>query len=225
MMAAMDTLPVDGRTRVTRLPYRQVHDRRVLHAVLDAGLVAHVGVVRDGVPVVLPVGYARDGDSLLLHGSTGGGLLRQAAAGAPLTVTVTLLDGLVYARSLFDSSMNYRCAMVIGTATPVTGPNKLTSLRLLSEHLMPGRWSEVREPTARELAATLVLRLPLAEASVKLRAEGAGGEPDDGESREVWAGVLPLGTAAGEPEPDPDVPAGVPVPASLDRARGRHLGA
>jgi uncharacterized protein len=221
----MDTLPAGGRTRVTRLPYRQVHDRRVLHAVLDAGLVAHVGVVRDGVPVILPVGYARDGDSLLLHGSTGGGLFRQAAAGAPVTVTVTLLDGLVYARSLFDSSMNYRCAMVIGMATPVTGPDKLAALRLLSEHLMPGRWSEVREPTARELAATLVLRVPLAEASVKLRAEGAGGEPDDGESRAVWAGVLPLGTVAGEPEPDPDVPAGVPVPASLDRARQRHPGA
>lgn len=221
----MDTLPTGERTRVTRLPYRQVHDRRVLHEVLDAGLIAHVGVVRDGVPVILPVGYARDGDSLLLHGSTGGGLLRQAAAGAPVTVTVTLLDGLVYARSLFDSSMNYRCAMVIGTATPVTGPDKLAALRLLSEHLMPGRWAEVRPPIGRELAATLVLRVPLAEASVKLRAAGADGEPDDGESREVWAGVLPLGTAAGEPRPDPDVPAGVPVPASLDRARERHLGA
>lgn len=225
MMGGMDLLPTSDRTRVTRLPYRQVHDRRVLHEILDAGLVAHVGVVRDGVPVVLPVGYARDGDSLLLHGSTGGGLLRQAAAGAPVTVTVTLLDGLVYARSLFDSSMNYRCAMVIGTATPVTGPDKPAALRLLSEHLMPGRWAEVREPTTRELAATLVLRVPLAEASVKLRSAGADGEPDDGESREVWAGVLPLRTAAGEPEPDPDVPAGVPVPASLDRARRRHLGA
>ena len=223
-MGGMDALPLTDRTRITRLPDRQVVDRQVLHEVLDAGLVAHVGVVRDGVPVILPVGYARDGDSLLLHGSTGGGLLRQAAAGLPVTVTVTLLDGLVYARSLFDSSMNYRCAMVIGTATPVTGPDKLAAMRLLSEHLMPGRWAEVREPTKRELAATLVLRLPLAEASVKLRAAGAEGEPDDGESREVWAGVLPLRTVAGQPEPDPDVPAGVPVPASLDRARGRHLG-
>ena len=224
-MGGMDALPLTDRTRITRLPDRQVVDRQVLHDVLDAGLVAHVGVVRDGVPVILPVGYARDGDSLLLHGSTGGGLLRQAAAGLPVTATVTLLDGLVYARSLFDSSMNYRCAMVIGTATPVTGPDKLAAMRLLSEHLMPGRWAEVREPTKRELAATLVLRLPLAEASLKLRAAGAEGEPDDGHSREVWAGVLPLRTAAGEPEPDPDVPAGVPVPASLDRARRRPLGA
>jgi nitroimidazol reductase NimA-like FMN-containing flavoprotein (pyridoxamine 5'-phosphate oxidase superfamily) len=172
--------------------------------------------------VILPVGYARDGDSLLLHGSTGGGLLREAAAGAPVTVTVTLLDGLVYARSLFDSSMNYRCAMVLGTATPVTGPEKIAALRLLSEHLMPGRWDEVREPTRRELAATLVLRLPLAEASIKLRAEGAGGEPDDGESRAVWAGVLPLATVAGDPVAGPDVPAGVPTPASIAHARERH---
>jgi nitroimidazol reductase NimA-like FMN-containing flavoprotein (pyridoxamine 5'-phosphate oxidase superfamily) len=223
-MGGMDALPLTDRTRITRLPDRQVVDRQVLHEVLDAGLIAHVGVIRDGVPVILPVGYARDGDSLLLHGSTGGGLLRQAAAGLPVTATVTLLDGLVYARSLFDSSMNYRCAMVIGTATPVTGPDKLAAMRLLSEHLMPGRWAEVREPTKRELAATLVLRLPLAEASLKLRAAGAEGEPDDGESREVWAGVLPLRTAAGEPEPDPDVPAGVAVPASVDCARRRHLG-
>ena len=224
-MGGMDALPLTDRTRITRLPDRQVVDRQVLHEVLDAGLVAHVGVVRNGVPVILPVGYARDGDSLLLHGSTGGGLLRQAAAGAPVTVTVTLLDGLVYARSLFDSSMNYRCAMVIGTATPVTGPDKLAAMRLLSEHLMPGRWEEVREPTKRELAATLVLRLPLAEASVKLRAAGAEGEPDDGESREVWAGVLPLRTVAGEPEPDPDVPTGTQVPHSVETARRRHLGA
>jgi nitroimidazol reductase NimA-like FMN-containing flavoprotein (pyridoxamine 5'-phosphate oxidase superfamily) len=218
----MDPLTATDRTRITRLPYRQVHDRRALYDVLDAGLVAHVGVVRDGVPVILPIGYARDGDSLLLHGSTGGGLLREAAAGAPVTVTVTLLDGLVYARSLFDSSMNYRCAVVLGIATPVPGPAKLAALRLLSEHLMPGRWDEVREPTRRELSATLVLRLPLAEASVKLRAESVGTEPDDGESRDVWAGVLPLATVAGTPVAEPDVPAGVPTPASVARARSRH---
>jgi nitroimidazol reductase NimA-like FMN-containing flavoprotein (pyridoxamine 5'-phosphate oxidase superfamily) len=221
----MDPLTVTERTRVTRLPYRQVHDRVALYEVLDAGLVAHVGVVRDGVPVILPIGYARDGDSLLLHGSTGAGLLREAAAGAPVTVTVTLLDGLVYARSLFDSSMNYRCAMVLGTATPLPDAEKPAALRLLSEHLMPGRWDEVREPTRRELSATLVLRLPLAEASVKLRAEGVGSEPGDGESREVWAGVLPLATVAGTPVAEPDVPAGVPTPASVARVRSRYPGA
>lgn len=218
----MPPLTDSDRTRVTRLRDHQVHDRRVLHEVLDAGMVAHVGVVRDGVPVILPLGYARDGDSLLLHGSTGGGLLREAAEGTPVTVTVTLLDGLVYARSLFDSSMNYRCAVVFGTATRVRGEDLVPALRLLSEHLMPGRWAEVREPTRRELLATLVLRVPLTEASVKLRAEGAGTEPDDGEDRRVWAGVLPLGTAAGAPVPEPDVPADVPAPPSVATARARH---
>lgn len=119
--ARMEPLPVTDRTRTTRLAERQVTDRQALYDVLDAGLVAHVSLVRDGLPVVLPVGYARRGDDLLLHGSTGGGLLRAAAAGAPLAVTVTLLDGLVYARSLFDSSMNYRSAMICGSAQPLHG--------------------------------------------------------------------------------------------------------
>jgi nitroimidazol reductase NimA-like FMN-containing flavoprotein (pyridoxamine 5'-phosphate oxidase superfamily) len=218
----MVSLPPTDRTRVTRLPHRQVTDRHVLHQVLDSGLVAHVGLVRRGAAVVLPVGYARDQDSMLLHGSTGSGLLREAAQGVPLTATVTLLDGLVYARSLFDSSMNYRTAVVYGTAVPVEGTAKLAALRLLSDHLMPGRWEEVREPTRRELAATLVLRLPLTEASVKLRAADSEAEPDDGEDRAVWAGVLPLALAAGPPVADPDVPTAVPVPASVAAARARH---
>ena len=220
----MEPLPVTPRTRVTRIAHRQVTDRRVLYDVLDAGLVAHVGVVRDGAPVVLPVGYARSGDALLLHGSTGGGLLRAAAHGAPLAVTVTLLDGLVYARSLFDSSMNYRSVMVCGTAQPLTGQDELDGLQALSEHLMPGRWAEVRQPTQRELAATLVLRLPLTEASVKIRAEGATTAPDDGESREVWAGVLPLLVQAGAPRPSADTPDRVVPSASVTRAARRHTG-
>ncbi len=142
----MEPLPITDRTRITRLAERQVTDRQALHDVLDAGLVAHVDVVRDGLPVMLPVGYAPSGGDLLLHGSTGGGLLRAAAAGAPLAVTVTLLDGLVYARSLFDSSMNYRSAMTCGSAQPLHGRDKVEGLRQLSEHLMPGRWAEVRPP-------------------------------------------------------------------------------
>jgi nitroimidazol reductase NimA-like FMN-containing flavoprotein (pyridoxamine 5'-phosphate oxidase superfamily) len=211
----MDPLTVTERTRVTRLPYRQVHDRVALYEVLDAGLVAHVGVVRDGVPVILPIGYARDGDSLLLHGSTGAGLLREAAAGAPVTVTVTLLDGLVYARSLFDSSMNYRCAMVLGTATPLPDAEKPAALRLLSEHLMPGRWDEVREPTKQELDATLVLSLALDEASAKVR---TGPPIDDEEDYElpIWAGVLPLRVSAGEAVPDPRLHEGTPPPSWLE---------
>lgn len=221
----MVSLPPTDRTRVTRLQHRQVTDRHVLHEVLDSGLVAHVGLVRRDTAVVLPVGYVRDQDSMLLHGSTGGGLLREAARGGPLTATVTLLDGLVYARSLFDSSMNYRTAVVYGTAVPVEGTAKVAALRLLSDHLMPGRWEEVREPTRQELAATLVLRLPLTEASVKLRAAGTESAPDDGEDRTVWAGVLPLALAAGMPIADPDVPTDLPVPASVTAARARHRGA
>lgn len=219
----MEPLTVTDRTRVTRLAHRQVTDRAVLHAVLDAALVAHVAVVRDGVPVVLPMACARDGDSLLLHGSSGGGLLRAVADGAPVTATVTLLDGLVYARSLFDSSMNYRSAMVTGSARSLTDPEeKLAALERLSDQLLPGRRAEVRATTGRELAATVVLRLPLTEASVKVRAENAGTDPDDGESRDVWAGVVPLRTTATAPVPTADTPSGTPLPASLARARA-HL--
>lgn len=220
----MDPLPITDRVRITRLADRQVTDRRALYDVLDAGLVAHVAVVRDGAAVVLPLGYARDGDALLLHGSTGGGLLRAAAAGATLTVTVTLLDGLVYARSLFDSSMNYRSVMAIGAAQPLAGEAKLAGLRLLSEHLMPGRWAEVRPPTGRELAATAVLRMPLNEVSGKIRAAGPTTDPDDGEPRDVWAGVLPLALHAGDPVPGEDVAPSVQVPDSVGTARDRHRG-
>jgi nitroimidazol reductase NimA-like FMN-containing flavoprotein (pyridoxamine 5'-phosphate oxidase superfamily) len=211
----MDPMPVSARTRITRLPDRQVTERQALYDLLDAALVAHVGVVRDGAPVVLPLGFARDGDSILLHGSTGGGLLRAAAAGAPVAVTVTLLDGLVFARSLFDSSMNYRSAMITGAAHPVPLDQQDAALQVLADHLMPGRWAEVRATRRRELAATLVLRLPLAEASVKVRAHGASSSPDDGEDRDAWAGVLPLRVVAGEPQRSEDTPASVPLPASV----------
>lgn len=218
----MEPLLVTSRTRITRIAKRQVTDRQVLYDVLDAGLVAHVGVAREGTPVVLPVGYARSGDALLLHGSTGGGLLRAAAGGVPLAVTVTLLDGLVYARSLFDSSMNYRSVMVCGIAQALTGQEKLDGLEELSEHLMPDRWAEVRPPTERELAATVVLRLPLSDASVKVRAEDATTAPEDGESREVWAGVLPLVMRAATPRPSTDTPRHVVLPVSVTNALRRH---
>lgn len=221
----MQPLEVPDAVRITRHPERQVTDRQVLYDVLDAGLVAHVGLVRDGLPVVLPLGYARSGDTLLLHGSSGGGLLREAAQGAPLAVTVTLLDALVFARSLLDSSMNYRSVMVRGTATVLTGEDQLDALTVLSEHLMPGRWDEVRPPTPRELAATMVLRLPLDQASVKVRASGAATAADDGEPRQVWAGVVPLAVQAGAPQPSPDTPAWVPTPDSVLRTSQRHPGA
>jgi uncharacterized protein len=224
----MQPLPITDRTRVTRLAERQVTDREALYDLLDEALVAHVAIVRDGVPVVLPLGFARDGDSLLLHGSTGGGLLRAAAAGEAITVAVTLLDGLVFARSLFDSSMNYRSAMITGVAERVPEEEQDAALQALSDHLMPGRWTEVRETRKRELAATVVLRLPLTEASVKVRATGASSSPDDGEDRDVWAGVVPLRVVADQPQRSDDTPAAVAVPPSvtgtLERLGARTLG-
>jgi uncharacterized protein len=222
-------------TRITRLPERQRFDRVALDDVLDSALVAHVAVVRDdGTPVVLPLLHARDGDRLLLHGSTGGGLLRAVAAGAPVAVVVTVVDGLVFALSMFDSSANYRSAVVFGRCRAVPAEEKPAALRALSERLMPGRWDELRPPTAKELAATLVLGLPLDEASVKVRC-GPPSVPEDGEDegeddghtggvasggQGAWWGVVPLAVVPGSPVPAPGVPAGTPLPASVLRLVG-----
>jgi len=208
------SLPVTARTRITRMPERQRTDRAELYGILDDALVAHVAIVRDGLPLVLPMGFGRDGDSLYLHGSTGSGIFRAMASGTPISVTVTHLDGLVYARSLFDSSMNYRSAVVFGVPTVVADADKWDALRVVSEHLMPGRFAEVRDMTKRELAATLVLRLPLDEASVKVRAHGASEAADDGEDRSVWAGVLPLRLTALAAETSELTAPGTPVSAA-----------
>src|SRR5919199_1244365 len=206
-------------TRITRLAERQREDREALHEVLDSALVAHVAVVRDGVPVVLPLLHARDGERLLLHGSTGGGLLREAAAGAPVTVAVTVVDGLVVADSLFESSANYRSAVVFGRCSVVPAEGRLDALRALSDRLLPGRWEEVREPTPKELAATLVLELPLDHSSVKVRTgppspfDATAAPPPEGVP--LWWGVVPLRQTPGEPQTAPDVPAGTPVPPSV----------
>lgn len=205
---------------VRRLPEYQVFDRATLHAILDEALIAHVGVVRDGKPVVLPFACARDADTLLLHGSTGGGVLRLAAGGS-VCVTVTHLDGLVYARSLFESSMHYRSAVVLGEAEVLTGEDRVRALGALSEHLFPGRSTEVRDHRTKEFAATLVLRLSLERASVKVTA-GPADDPDDGESREVWAGVVPLRMVAGAPQAADDVPRHVQTSVSALSAAERH---
>ncbi len=192
------------RTRVRRLPEKSVTDRAVLDAVLDAALVAHVAVVDDGQPYALPMAFARDRDRLLLHGSTGSRLMRLLADGAPACVTVTLLDGLVYARSAFESSMNYRSAMILGACTELTGDDALEGLRLLTEHLLPGRWSTLRAPRRKELAATMVLAMPLSEWSVKAADGPPADDPDDLDAP-VWAGVLPLHLTPGTPIDAPDL--------------------
>jgi nitroimidazol reductase NimA-like FMN-containing flavoprotein (pyridoxamine 5'-phosphate oxidase superfamily) len=190
------------RTRVRRLPEKAVADVAVLHAILDEARVAHVAFVEDGHPVNVPVGCARDGDRLLLHGSTGSRLFWQLARGAEVCVTVTLLDAMVLARSAFESSMHYRSAMVFGRSTEVE--DKVAALRAMSDQWLPGRWATLRPPYAKELAATMVLALPLEEWSVKV----SDGPPDDDPAdldAPVWAGVLPLVTSYGEPVPAPDL--------------------
>jgi hypothetical protein len=169
-----------------------------MHAILDAAIVAHVGVAVDGQPYVMPVGHARDGERLLLHGSTGSRLFRTVAAGAPLCITVTLLDGLLVARSLFESSMHYRSVVVLGRGTPLNGTAKADGLDVLADALLPGRRADARPPTRRELAATSVVAVPLEEWSVKV----SNAEPEVIEEDEGWApwtGLVPLKLTPGTP--------------------------
>jgi uncharacterized protein len=190
------------RTRVRRLPERANYDRATVHAILDEGFLCHVAFVVDGQPYALPTGYGRVGDTLYLHGSSANRSLH-AADGQEVCVTVTHVDGLVCARAVFSHSVNYRCAVVLGTARIITDEaERLAGLRAVTEHLIPGRWDAVRAPTRKELAATSVLAIPLGEASVKVRTGPPGDEPED-LALPVWAGVLPMTMSFGEPEPDP----------------------
>jgi nitroimidazol reductase NimA-like FMN-containing flavoprotein (pyridoxamine 5'-phosphate oxidase superfamily) len=210
------------RTGVRRLPEHAVPDRSVLHAVLDTALVAHLAVTDEtGQPYVLPVAYARHEESVFLHGSSASRLFRLCAAGVPVCLTVTLLDGLVLARSAFESSMNYRSVMVLGHCSVLHGKAKDLGLRLISEHLMPERWPEIREPSAQELKATAVLELPLDECSVKISADGPDDDAADVELP-VWAGRVPLITHLGEPIPADDLkPEHARIPEYVDRWRQR----
>jgi len=204
------------RTTVRRNPKRGVYDREVVNAILDAGLVAHVGFVHDGQPYVVPMSYARDGDRLLLHGSGGSRLMRALADGAPACVTVTLLDGLVLARSVFHHSMNYRSVVALGSATELEGAEKAAALEALVEGLVPGRSREARAPDRAELAATLILAFPLDEVSAKVRSGPPVDDPADLDLP-AWAGTIPLALVVGAPQPAPDVPPGVPLPDSVRR--------
>ena len=219
-MSTTTPLSPSTRSTVRRGAKRARTDRAELYAVLDTGLVGHLGVVLGGSPVVLPTGYGRHDDTLYLHGSTGAATLRAAAAGAPVCFTVTHVDGVVYARSAFHHSMNYRCAVVHGAARLVTDPaERLLGFEVLTEHLAPGSWTATRQPDRKELAATALLALDLTEASVKART----GPPDDDErdlDAPVWAGVLPLRTVVGTPVPDRLLPEGTAVP---DRVLSRRV--
>jgi len=198
------------RTRLRRLPERGAHTDEAVHAILDAGFLAHVGFCADSQPFVIPTLYGREGNTLYLHGSAASRMMRQLEAGIPVCITVTLVDGLVLARSAFHHSMNYRSVVAFGTARKIDDPDeKSHALRVISDHLIRGRWEEVREPAPQELKGTTVLRFEIDEASAKVR---AGGPKDDKEDYElpVWAGVLPLRTEVGEPVPDGEQKSPVP---------------
>jgi uncharacterized protein len=200
------------RTRLVREADRAVYDREAAYRILDEGFLCHVGFVADGQPFVIPTSYGRKDASLYVHGSAASRMLRQMKEGVPVCITVTLLDGLVLARSVFNHSMNYRSVVVLGKATLVEdAEEKLAALRLLSEHILPGRWADARQPNERELKATSVLRVPIEEFSAKVR---VGPPVDDEEdySFPTWAGVVPLEVKTGEPIDDARLMPGQTVP-------------
>ena len=201
-----------ARTRLVREPDRAVYDRAAACKILDEGFICHVGFVVEGQPFVIPTGYGRVGDSLYIHGSAASRMLRRVDEGVAVCVTVTLLDGIVLARSIFNHSMNYRSVVILGTARAVTDANeKLEALRLLSEHILPGRWAESRQPNERELKATLVMRLPIEEFSAKVR-QGPAVDDEEDYSFPTWAGVIPLALVPGEPIDDARVMPGLTAP-------------
>jgi nitroimidazol reductase NimA-like FMN-containing flavoprotein (pyridoxamine 5'-phosphate oxidase superfamily) len=190
------------RTRLVREADRAVYDRETAYSILDEGFLCHVGFVVDGQPFVIPTSYGRTGDNLYIHGSAASRMLRQMKEGVPVCVTVTLLDGLVLARSIFNHSMNYRSVVVLGKATLVDNPeDKIEALRRLSEHIIPGRWADSRQPNERELKATSVLRLPIEEFSAKVR-KGPVVDDEEDYSFPTWAGVVPLEMVSGVPIDD-----------------------
>jgi nitroimidazol reductase NimA-like FMN-containing flavoprotein (pyridoxamine 5'-phosphate oxidase superfamily) len=205
------------RTEVHRLPARGVYDRETIHAILDEGMICHIGFVFEGSPFVIPTGYGRAGEQLLIHGSSASRMLRALSAGAAACITVTLIDGLVLARSAFHHSMNYRSVVVLAKGVPIGEHEaKMEALRVVTEHLAPGRWDGVRRPTPQEMKATSVISFPIAEASAKVR---VGPPKDDAEdyALPIWAGVLPMSLTTAAPIADDKNLPGVDLPDYLRR--------
>jgi uncharacterized protein len=211
----MNKFPQTTRTTLKRLPKRGVFERESIYAILDKAFICHVGFVTDTGPVVIPTGYGRSGDNLFIHGSAASRMLRTLAKSVEVCVTVTILDGLVLARSAFHHSMNYRSVVIFGAASAVEDiDEKLRALRAISDNIIPRRWDDVREPSEQELRKTLVLRLPLKEASAKIRT----GPPLDDEldyELPIWAGEIPLRVLAQSPVPDPRLGSAIEVPAYI----------
>ena len=211
------------RTTLKRLPKRASYERRIIYQILDSAFICHVGFIDSGHPVVIPTAYGRRGNVLYLHGSAASRMLRSLKTGIPICLTVTRLDGLVLARSAFHHSMNYGSVVVFGTASAVKNQRqKVSALRVISEHILPGRWADVRKPNKVELRQTLVLCLPLREASAKVRC----GPPVDEEADynlPVWAGEVPFPRLVGKPVADPQLRRGIKLPSYLRPAKGRPL--
>lgn len=205
------------RTKVKRLPKRGHYDRPTIDAILDEAILCHIGFEVDGQPYVIPSLHARVGDVLYLHGSAASRMMRRLAEGVQCCVTVTLVDGVVLARAVFDQSINYRSVVVLGTAVPVVDPaEKLVALAALTDQLVPGRWADTKPPTRQQLKATSILALPLDEVSAKIREGAPGNDPADVEEwTATWTGVLPITQTVGSPIPAPDMPEGVPLPRAL----------
>lgn len=212
-----DTSPATDRTRIVRESNRGVYDREAIYKILDEGFVCHLGFAANGQPFVIPTMYARIGDHIYFHGSAASRTLRALSSGMPVCITVTLSDGLVLARSIFNHSMNYRSVVALGIATPIDEPvEKLQALRAFAEKLIPGRWDDARQPNEKELKATSILKLPLTEVSAKVR---TGGVEDDAEdyALRVWAGVIPLRLVADAPIRDERCEADIPLPAYAEK--------
>jgi nitroimidazol reductase NimA-like FMN-containing flavoprotein (pyridoxamine 5'-phosphate oxidase superfamily) len=207
--------PVTERVRVKRLPERGRYDRETIDAILDEARICHLGFVTDGQPFVIPTIHARAGDRVVVHGSTASRMLRTVSGGMPVCLTVTILDGLVVARSVFESSMNYRSVVVLGSARAVEDRDeKLAGLRAIVEHVLPGRWSEARLPSDAELKQTILLSLPLDETSAKVRT-GLPKDKEEDFDLPIWAGVVPAALTWLPPEPDPSLGPGMEVPPSV----------
>ena len=212
----MDTFTPTERTSVHRLAKRAVYDKAQVYSILDEGFICHVGFAIDGQPYVIPTGYARLGDEIFLHGSAASRMLRALGDGLDVCVTVTLVDGFVLSRSAFHHSINYRSVVMLGRARVLADPmEKMIAMRCFTNHILPGRWEEVRTPSDHELKSTLVLALPLEEVSAKVR-RGPPVEDEGDIDRPAWAGVVPLHGQLGEPVPMDDLVDGVPP---IDRAR------
>jgi nitroimidazol reductase NimA-like FMN-containing flavoprotein (pyridoxamine 5'-phosphate oxidase superfamily) len=212
------------RNRIQRLPKRGHYDRETIHRILDEALICHVGFAEQGQPYVIPINFARVGDSIVLHGAKASRLLRHIEAGQPVCVEATIVDGLVLARSVFNHSVNYRSVVVFGKGRLVEDEQeKLAALRAVTEHLIPGRWGEARQPNRKELNATRVVSIPIEEASAKVRVGPPVDDPED-MSRPVWAGILPLAETALAPVPDELQATEVPLPGYIARYSRKREG-